>query len=145
VKKLSYMLTVLVGLCVFPLAAQAQMAGGKDAQTTTKTTTKSTKTHEKSVTGCLAKGDEAGEYKITGENGKTYELRSKSVQFEPHIGHTVTVSGTWAGESAKEEMKEEAKESKKTEKAEEKSEKHPTKEHYLNVTDLKMVSETCKK
>ena len=30
------------------------------------------------VTGCLQKGDEPGEYSITGEDGKRYGLRSKN-------------------------------------------------------------------
>lgn len=144
-KKLSYILAVLVALCLCSLTTRAQTDAGKDAQATTKTTTKTSKTHPMSVTGCLAKGDEAGEYKITGANGKTHQVRSRTVELEPHVGHTVTVSGTWTRESAKEEMKEETKESKQQEKAEEKTEKHKTIERYLRVTDLKMVSETCTK
>jgi hypothetical protein len=46
------------------------------------------------VTGCLQKGDEAGEYSITSEDGKRYGLRSKSVDLSKHLGHQVTVTGT---------------------------------------------------
>jgi hypothetical protein len=55
------------------------------------------------VTGCLQKGDEAGEYSITGEDGKTYGLRSKTVKLWQHVGHKVTVTGTPRAESAEKE------------------------------------------
>jgi Alpha/beta hydrolase family len=45
------------------------------------------KAGSKTVTGCLQKGDETGEYSITGEDGKTYGLRSKSVKLSQHVGH----------------------------------------------------------
>jgi hypothetical protein len=55
------------------------------------------------VTGCLQKGDEAGEYSITGEDGKTYGLRSKTVSLSQHLGHKVTVTGKLRSESAEKE------------------------------------------
>lgn len=80
-----------------------------------------------SVTGCLQKGDEAGEYSITGKDGKRYGLRSKTVDLSKHLGHTVTVTGT-----------------KEREENEEK-EKNEGRGEYadLLVTDLKMVSSSC--
>src|SRR5437016_14674311 len=42
------------------------------------------------VTGCLQKGDEANEFSITGEDGKTYGLRSSAVDLSKHLGHKVT-------------------------------------------------------
>ncbi len=38
------------------------------------------------VTGCLQKGDEADEFSITGEDGKTYGLRSSAVDLSKHLG-----------------------------------------------------------
>jgi hypothetical protein len=89
----------------------------------------------KTVTGCLQKGDEAGEFSITGEDGKSWELRSKTVKLEQHVGHQVTVTGTAHHETKAEEKKEGQ------------MEKASGKEEYgdLRVTDLKMVSETCTK
>jgi len=89
----------------------------------------------KTVTGCLQKGDEAGEFSITGENGKSWELRSKTVKLEQHVGHQVNVTGTAHHETKAEEKKEGQ------------MEKASGKEEYgdLRVTDLKMVSETCTK
>ena len=85
------------------------------------------------VTGCLQKGDEAGEYSITGEDGKTYGLRSKTVKLSQHLGHKVTITGTLKPESAEKE-KGEAEEHEKNEAAE---------AGDIRVTDLKMVSDKC--
>jgi hypothetical protein len=97
-------------------SAQQKSAGGKTT-----------------VTGCLQKGDEAGEYSITGEDGKTYGLRSKSVNLSQHLGHKVTVTGTLRAESAEKEKRE----------AEEHEKKEAAEAGDIRVTDLKMVSEKC--
>ena len=90
---------------------------------------KSGKTHhEVSVTGCLAQGDEANEYAITGQDGKTYGLRSSSVDLKQHLGHKVTVMGMTSHEKAE---KTEAKTGKPEESA------------HLKVTSLTMVSTSC--
>jgi hypothetical protein len=95
--------------------------------------------HITTVTGCLQKGDEAGEFSITGEDGKTWELSSKSVKLGEHVGHQVTVTGSAHRESKSEGKAEEEKEGQ--------MEKAAGKEEYgdLHVTDLKMVRETCNK
>jgi hypothetical protein len=76
------------------------------------------------ITGCLQKGDEAGEYSIKDENGKEYGLRSTSVKMDSHVNHKVTVTGKMV-ESDKE--KEKGKEG----------------HEHVDVTNLKMVSTTC--
>src|SRR5438105_6118526 len=106
-----------LGVYATPLAQQEGTAPGKTT-----------------VTGCLQKGDEAGEYSITGQDGKTYGLRSKSVNLSKHLGHKVTVTGTLKPESAEKE-KGEAQEHQKNEAAE---------AGDISVTDLKMVSDSCK-
>jgi hypothetical protein len=85
------------------------------------------------VTGCLQKGDEAGEYSITGEDGKTYGLRSKTVKLSQHLGHKVTITGTLRAESAEKEKGE----------AEEHEKKGMAEAGDIRVTDLKMVSDKC--
>jgi hypothetical protein len=91
----------------------------------------------KTVTGCLQKGEQAAEFSITGEDGKSWDLSSTTIKLDEHVGHQVTVTGSAHRES------------KATEKAEEKKEgqveKAAGKEEYgdLRVTELKMVSETC--
>src|ERR1700693_2141190 len=62
------------------------------------------------VTGCLQKGDEAGEYSITSEDGKRYGLRSKTVGLGKHVGHKVTVTGTQMREENEENEENEEKE-----------------------------------
>jgi len=98
-------------------SAQEKMAGGKTT-----------------VTGCLQKGDEPGEYSITGEDGKTYGLRSKAVNLSQHLGHKVTITGTLRPESAEKEKGE----------AEEHEKKEAAEAGDIRVTSLKMVSDTCK-
>jgi len=95
--------------------------------------------HTKTVTGCLKKGDEPGEFSITGEDGKTWGLRSSNVKLEEHVGHKVTVTGSVHHESKTHEKAEEKKEGQ--------MEKAAGKEEYrdLRVTSLKMVSDTCSK
>jgi hypothetical protein len=85
------------------------------------------------VTGCLQKGDEPGEYSLTGEDGKTYGLRSKAVNLSEHLGHKVTVTGTLRPESAEKEKGE----------AEEHEKKEAAEAGDIRVTHLKMVSDKC--
>jgi hypothetical protein len=95
--------------------------------------------HAQTVTGCLMKGDASGEFALTGEDGKTWGLRSTSVKLDQHIGHKVTVSGSTTHESAKTEKAEEKKEGQ--------VENAASKAEYadLEVTTLKMVSDSCSK
>ena len=80
------------------------------------------------VTGCLQKGDEAGEYSITSEDGKRYGLRSKTVDLSKHIGHKVTITGT--------KMRDENEEK-------EKNEAGGGEYADLRVTNIKHISESC--
>jgi hypothetical protein len=45
------------------------------------------------VTGCVSAGKKEGTYKLTGDDGTTYILRSRSANLADHVGHEVTVSG----------------------------------------------------
>ena len=92
----------------------------------------------KMVTGCLQKGDAAGEFSIAGEDGKVWGLRSSAVKLEDHVGHKVTVAGTATGESKADATKE---------KKEGTVEKAAQKDEYrdLRVTSLTMVSDSCAK
>ena len=112
-------------MLVFALALGACISPGASAQTNS--------SDKATVTGCLQKGDEAGEYSITSEDGRTYGLRSKTVKLSQHLNHRVTVSGTIKPEAAEKE--------KKTGEAAEKGERSETGD--IHVTDLKMVSDKC--
>jgi hypothetical protein len=96
--------------------SQPSMARDKNAKTET-------------VSGCLAQGDHANEFAIKGQDGKTYGLRSSSVQLAQHLGHQVEVTGNITKE------KEKAGTETKTGKTEE--------DAHMNVTNLKMISTTC--
>ena len=91
----------------------------------------------KTVTGCLQKGDEPGEFSLQSEDGKVWGLKSGSVKLEEHLGHTVSVTGSVSEESKAEEQRE---------KKEGDVEKAANKEEYgdIRVASLKMISHSCK-
>jgi hypothetical protein len=101
----------------------------------------------RTVTGCLsaAAENEAGEshekagkhaeYTLTADDGSTWEVSSRKINLAPHVGHTVTLTGrVWhAGmHGAKEAVKGAVS-------------PNATEHGHMRVTNLKMVSETCKK
>jgi hypothetical protein len=134
---LSVVLTLFLSLAA--LAQDSTKSGDQAKQDNTKSS--SQENHDKSasqtktVTGCLQKGDEPDEFSITGEDRKNWELRSNTVKLAPHVGHTVTVTGSPTRETKAEEKKEGE------------VEKAASKEQYgeLRVTSLKMVSPSCSK
>jgi hypothetical protein len=87
------------------------------------------------VTGCVQKGDQPGEITLTAADGKIYDLRSDTVKFDEHVGHQVTATGIVTHETKAEEKKDGQ------------VENAASKEAYgdLNVTNVKMVSDTCTK
>lgn len=121
---------LFTGLCAVALQAQETPAPATTAKPMHSKTT---------VTGCLQKGDEANEFAITGEDGKSWELRSKTVKLDEHVGHTVTITGVPHHETKAEEAQEAKTEGKESKEAEAKE------AGDLRVTSLKMVSESCKK
>ena len=122
--KLTFSLLAVSFLAIAPALAQSSNAQEED---------KSAKT--RSVTGCLSPGDSANEFKLTQDDGSTWEIQSKAVKLSPHVGHTVTITGkVWHPDmhGAKEKAKETVDSS--------------AKEHgHLNATNVTMVSESCKK
>jgi hypothetical protein len=72
------------------------------------------------VTGCMEKGNQPGEYSIKGDDGKTYGLTSKNVKLDGHIDHKVTVTG-------------------KTMPTDKQKDENPK----LDVTNVKMISPSC--
>jgi hypothetical protein len=92
----------------------------------------------RNVTGCLAKGDSAKEFMLTGNDGSTWEVRSGKVNLAEHVGHIVTATGVVSNATAH-NMKEDAKDA-----ANDSGMKKTNDEHgHLTVTDVKMVSESC--
>lgn len=101
------------------------------AQYATAPSTKAPSTH---ATGCIQKGDEAGGFTMTDENGKLWELHSSKLNLADHVGHKVTVTGHVEHQTKVQEAK---------------MEKHETKEaggkpyQDFAVTGMKMVSTSC--
>jgi hypothetical protein len=122
--KLALNLFVVSCLAIAPAFAQS---------TTQEEEKKSAKT--RSVTGCLSAGDSANEFKLTQDDGSTWEIQAKTVKLSPHVGHTVTVTGkVWHPDmhGAKEKTKEAV--------------DPGAKEHgHLSAVSVSMVSESCQK
>ena len=53
----------------------------------------STEHSMQTATGCLMKVGASNAYTLTDENGKTWDLQGR-VPLAPHVGHTITVTGT---------------------------------------------------
>jgi hypothetical protein len=123
--KLTLGLLALSSLAVAPMATFSQdtAASAHDNSADVRT-----------ITGCLAAGDKAGEFNLTANDGSTWEIRSKTVKLAPHVGHTVTITGkVWHPDmhGAKEKTKDAVDPN--------------AKEHgHLGATDVSMVSDSCK-
>ncbi|HEV7610606.1 MAG TPA: hypothetical protein VGO37_01880 [Steroidobacteraceae bacterium] len=102
--KASTILTALVVACVLGFGVRAQ------AQSAPK---------EHSMTGCLAKGDAAGTFRLTDlEKGpKEVVIAETTASLTPHVGHKVEITGVAVPGKDK--------------------------THTMKVTAVKMISTTC--
>jgi len=119
-------------LALFMFAGTAGLATTQSKKTTHKKT--------RTLSGCLQTGDSANEYKLTTAKGGTWEIRSDTVKLGEHVGHTVTITGVVSNATVhgmKEDVKAEAKERG--------IDKDSTEHGHMTVTNLKMVSGSCKK
>jgi ABC-type sugar transport system substrate-binding protein len=80
-------MNVKIAMAFLALFVFVGTAGLAAAQDTTKTTRKKTRT----LTGCLQKGDDTNEYRLTTAKGGTWEIKSDSLKLGDHVGHTVIV------------------------------------------------------
>jgi hypothetical protein len=125
---------VKIAMAFLALFVFAGVAAVATAQDTTETTHKKTRT----LTGCLQKGDDPNEYKLTTAKGGTWEIKSDTVTLGKHVSHTVTITGVVANATmhgVKEDAKAEAKEHG--------VDKNSTEHGHMTVTHLRMVSESC--
>ena len=102
------------------------------------TTTEKSKAENRTVTGCLTKGDSAGEYVLTAHDGSTWELRSSQTSLADHLGHTISATGVVSHvkmHNLKEDAKDAAKDSGMA--------KSNTEHGHMKVTDVQMVSSSC--
>ncbi len=93
-KKSGLLLVIAIALTSVALSSSttAQSGKGKAAAATKPT---------KTVTGCLARGNEESEFSIT-EKGKTYGVHSSKIDLAKHLGHKIAVTGTFQRESEEE-------------------------------------------
>lgn len=120
-------------LALFLFTGTSALASPQD---TTKTTHKKTRT----LTGCLQKGDDANEYRLTTASGGTWEITSDTVKLGHHLGHKVSITGVVSNATMhgmKEDVKAEAKEHG--------MDKDSTEHGHMTVTHLKMLSDSCSK
>ncbi len=111
------LILAIVALAIFSLAAPGIVSAQNEPDT-----------FKHTLTGCLKKGTKTNVYSLTDENGKMWELRSKTVQLGPHVNHKVAVTGKLPKESKGNGNN---------------SSGDATPENRLTVTSLKMVSESC--
>ena len=97
------------------------------------------KSDVRDVTGCLSKGHSADEFLLTGNNGSTWEVRSGRVALADHVGHTVTATGVVTN-AKMHNLKEDAKDAAKDSGMKKTNDEHG----HLTVTQVKMVSDSCK-
>jgi hypothetical protein len=76
------------------------------------------------VAGCLQNGTTTGVFLLTAKDGKGWDVSSKTVDIAKHVGHTVSLTGTPVTTASTDGSAASAK-------------------TQLDVSDLKMVSETC--
>ena len=85
------------------------------------------------VTGCLEKGHEQGEFQLshaTGGNAEQYELiAGKSIDLNAHLGHKVEITGEKASEA--------------DEKSGGKKESKETPHEHLKVSSLRHIAAKC--
>ena len=117
--KIKLLLCVVLACCTFGLAKE--------------------KADVRDITGCLAKGESANEFLLTGSDGSTWEVRSSKIALAEHVGHTVTATGVVSNatmHNMKEDVKDAAKDSGMA--------KSDSEHGHLKITHVKMVSDSCK-
>jgi hypothetical protein len=90
---------LFLAVALIPAALPAHAQSSPDTQNPPATDTKPAQSASMSnpemttVTGCIQAGKKEGTYRLMGDDGSMYYLRSKKTDFSQHVGHEVTVSG----------------------------------------------------
>jgi hypothetical protein len=96
------------------------------------------KASTRTVTGCLTKSGDSNKFVLTASDGSTWDLKSDTVSLADHVGHTISATGAVSNPTAhnlKEDTKDAASDAH--------MKKNNTEHGRLNVTDVKMVSDSC--
>lgn len=117
---------VFACVCAFSVSVVAQ------EKPTEKPTEKPQSSGQKEHTmgGCLQKGDTADTYVVinAAEKGpRRIGIVESKANLAPHVGHHIDITGTGVANKEAESMK-----------------NAPKADHYMRVSDVKMVSATCK-
>jgi hypothetical protein len=132
-RKLAFCFAVLLFFAVSGVAQGTGTSGSSDSQASSTKKDKPSK-GEHQVTGCLAGPNDEGVYTLTNGNyTKGLEVGGND-ELKSHVGHKVTLTGTWAS-AADIGEKEAAGAGEKKEN--EKAEKH------MKVSSIKHVADTC--
>ncbi|MGA7916582.1 MAG: DUF5818 domain-containing protein [Candidatus Acidiferrales bacterium] len=140
-RKLFTLLALLAAVTFLPSRLPAQDTGNSGQENAPAATTAT-------VTGCLQAGQKAGRFMLTADDGTVYHLRSKSVDLSEHVGHTVTVTGRVGQRRPQEGQAPSSSSSPEANAAGQSGEGQGgghAHGHMLFVSDLKMVSDSCKK
>ena len=92
------------------------------------------------VRGCLSRGNSDNAYVLNGDDGSMWDVKSSRVNLGKHVGHTVTLTGV-VSHATMHNMKEGAKDVAKDTGAAKTNNEHG----HLKVTNVKMVSASCRK
>jgi hypothetical protein len=92
------------------------------------------------VTGCLSNGKSANKFVLNGDDGSMWEAKSSRVNLGKHVGHTVTLTGV-VSHAMMHNVKEGAKDVAQYTGAS----KHNNEHGHLKVTNVNMVSTSCRK
>lgn len=103
------------------------------------TTSEKGKSATRTITGCLSQGEHSSEFNLTAQDGSTWEVRSSAVSLKDHVGHEIEATGV-VSHSTMHNLKEDSKDA-----ATDAGMKKDNHEHgHMEVTDVKMVSHSCK-
>jgi len=121
-------------LCVVLAGLTTAWVFAQDSDTDAKS-----KGEVRSITGCVTKGPSANEFLLTSSDGSSWEVHNNNaIDLTNHLGHTIEAKGV-VSHSKMHNMKEDAKGAEK-----DAGMKNNNTEHgHLNVTDVRMVSESC--
>ena len=111
-----------------PSSSQTGQSSSQTSQSSSQSSTSSG--NETTVQGCL-KGSN-GNYTLTDSSGKTYQLTGDTSKLSDHVGHTVEIKGTTSSSSSNAGTAGSAGASSSA-----------SEQQSLNVTSMKMISETC--
>lgn len=115
----------------------SQQPAAPDASSTTTQTTQTSSDSANSIEGCL--NGSAGNWTLTDQSGKTYQLSGDTSKLSDHVGHQVRIMGTDNSRSASSSGSTGSSPSSSATGASSSSGSQPT----FTVQKVKMISSTC--